>query len=257
MRSTAPAWLIERPIAHRGLHDVAAGRPENSLSAAVAAIEARCSIECDIQPSRDSEAMVFHDEDLERLTGAHGRVDALEARSLVALHLNGGADHIATLTELLTAVAGRTPIVCEIKSRFDGDTRLAERAAIVARDYPGPFCFKSFDPIVMARLRSRRVPLGLVDTPLGMIAQADYSSPAAEWARLSDFDKTRLAQFLHWPETRPDFLSWNVDDLPNATPFLCRAALDLPVMAWTVRTPGQMAVQRQWTDQMVFEGFRP
>ena len=78
---SAPGWLTERPIAHRGLHDQAAGIVENSLSAARAAIEAGFAIECDVQLSADGEAMVFHDFTLERLTGATGRLDEIAQRS--------------------------------------------------------------------------------------------------------------------------------------------------------------------------------
>ncbi len=68
----APAWLTERPIAHRGLHDAAEGVIENTLAAAEAAIAAGFAIECDVQLSADEEVFVFHDETLDRLTDAEG-----------------------------------------------------------------------------------------------------------------------------------------------------------------------------------------
>ena len=73
----APSWLIERPIAHRGLHDSANGVIENTLGAAEAAVAGGFAIECDIQLSVDGEAIVFHDETLERLTDVTGRLSAL------------------------------------------------------------------------------------------------------------------------------------------------------------------------------------
>ena len=66
-------WLIARPVAHRGLHDAAAGIVENTPSAFAAAIAGDYAIECDIQISADGEAMVFHDQTLERLTEGSGR----------------------------------------------------------------------------------------------------------------------------------------------------------------------------------------
>jgi glycerophosphoryl diester phosphodiesterase len=48
---SAPGWLTERPIAHRGLHDAASGIFENTLSAAHAAIAGGFGIECDVQIS--------------------------------------------------------------------------------------------------------------------------------------------------------------------------------------------------------------
>ena len=122
-----PTWLMARPVAHRGLHDKASGLIENSCSAAQAAIQKDYAIECDIQFSRDGEAMVFHDFTLERLTTGEGRVDALSASELGALTLTGSQDKIPTLTEFLALIAGHVPLVCEIKSRFDGDLRLTQR----------------------------------------------------------------------------------------------------------------------------------
>jgi glycerophosphoryl diester phosphodiesterase len=252
-----PAWLTARPIAHRGLHNVSAGIIENSISAARAAISGGYAIECDVQPSADGEVMVFHDFTLERLTERDGRVDAFTALDLGAIKLNNSSDHIPTLREFLDTIAGRVPLVCEIKSGFDGDMRLAERAALHARDYAGPMCLKSFDPAVIAHLQANRARLGLDHIPLGMIAQADFSSPDDEWAHLSADAKRALAQFLHWSDTKPDFLSWGVRDLPHATPNLCRVALGMPVMTWAVRTPEQVVIAKRWADQMVFEGFRP
>ena len=61
-------WLTARPIAHRGLHDAAAGVIENTPSAFAAAIAGDYGIECDLQISADGEAMVHHDDALGRLT---------------------------------------------------------------------------------------------------------------------------------------------------------------------------------------------
>ena len=58
----APPWLLDRPFAHRGLHDIGRGRPENSRAAFRAAIERGYGIELDLQVSGDGIAMAFHDE---------------------------------------------------------------------------------------------------------------------------------------------------------------------------------------------------
>ena len=69
--------------------------------------------------------------------------------------------------------------------------------------------------------------------------------------------RTALAGLLHLDESRPDFLSWRVGDLPGPVPYLCRRLGGMPVMTWTVRTPEQRALAEAHADQMVFEGFRP
>ena len=246
---TAPAWLTARPIAHRGLHDRPAGVPENTLAAADAAIAGNFAIECDVQLSADGEPMVFHDFALGRLTEAEEPVRARDRADLEGLAVAGSAERIPTLRALLARVAGRVPLIVEIKSRFDGDLAPAERTAEAVAGYAGPLALKSFDPDVVAAL-DRLAP----DRPRGIIAERDTDGPA--YAALSPERRRALANLLHLDESRPDFLSWRVGDLPCAAPFLCRR-FGMPVMAWTLRTPEDRERAAAHADQIVFEGFRP
>ena len=251
----APAWLTARPIAHRGLHECGRGAIiENSPSAAKAAMARGYAIECDVQLSQDGEAVVFHDFTLERLTARQSRVDAFTAQELCGLSLRGGEDKMATLPACLSLIGGRTPLVCEIKSRFDGDMRLADRVAACAAAYHGPMCIESFDPLVMAHLRANQSPMQIEHVPLGMVAMANYDQEHCEWSHLDADEKRALAQFLHFEQTRPDFLSYGLRDLPHAVPHLCRAGLGMPVTIWTVRTKAERALALRNGDQIVFEG---
>lgn len=250
-----PDWLVARPIAHRGLHDRAAGRIENSLSAAQAAIAHGFAIECDVQLSADGEAVVFHDFNLDRLTAEAGAVSARTAAELGCIVLKDSSDPIATLPAFLDLIAGRVPLVIEIKSRFAGDLRLTRRVAEIVAGRAAPIAIKSFDPDPIALLRAEGRTLGLEAVPLGIVAEAHYDK--GEWLTLSPERQVELPNLLHFERTKPDFLSWRVDDLPHAAPFLCRTALGLPVMTWTVRTSEQRQRATQWADQMVFEGFVP
>ena len=244
----AAGWLIGRPIAHRGLHDRAAGVIENSPAAARAALDRGFAIEFDVQLTRDGDAVVFHDVTLDRLTAASGPVAERTAGELAALALMGSRDAIPTLDAFLGLVAGRVPLVCEVKSRFDGDLRLADRVAAGTAAYRGPLAVKSFDPAVLARLRALRVA-----NPLGLVAAADDAGREGSLARAGH----DLAELLHDAATRPDFLSFRVDDLPHEVTQFFRVTLGLPVMGWTVRTPEQRQRAARWADQMVFEGFVP
>ena len=246
----APGWLTARPIAHRGLHDRAAGLPENTIGAAEAAIARGYAIECDVQLSADGEAMVFHDEALGRLTGESGRVRERRADDLRRLAVAGSPERVPTLPDFLGAIAGRTPLVVEVKSRHDGDLALARRTAAVVAAYAGPVALKSFDPAVVAALADLAPGL-----PRGIVAESRQDDPA--YAGLTSEARHALAHLLHFAESRPDFLSWRVDDLPNAATHLARLLGRRPVMTWTVRTPDQAERARRHADQMVFEGFRP
>jgi glycerophosphoryl diester phosphodiesterase len=250
----APPWLVERPIAHRGLHDSANGVIENTLRAAEAAIANGFAIECDIQLSVDGEAIVFHDETIDRLTDATGPLSSLSAAEIATVRMTGTGEPPPTFTAFLEAVAGRTPIICELKSRFDGDWRIADRAAALAATYDGPLAFKSFDHDLAAYLRLRRphmrAPGG--PCPIGLLAQASYDDPY--WDFLSAEQKRERTDFDHYDLARPDFLSFNVDDLPHKIPFLVKEYTDAPIMVWTVKTAQQREAAHKWADQIVFDG---
>lgn len=134
---TCPEWLTARPIAHRGLHDAERGVIENTSSVVAAAVQAGYAIEVDLQRSADGEAMVFHDDALGRLTEAGGLVRDRTAAELKRLAFKDTADRMMTLGELLDLVGGRTPLVLELKSHFDGDIAIAMRTAALLRGAPG------------------------------------------------------------------------------------------------------------------------
>eukprot|EP01037_Dinobryon_pediforme_P013930 gene13930-14047_t len=250
LMSHAPEWLVRRPIAHRGLHNKNAGIVENSVSAAKAAITLGFAIECDIQRSADGEAMVFHDEGLERLTGQAGLIETVTSAELRDMELLLSSDRIPSLAEFLDLINGQVPLICEIKSGFNGDTRLVERALDITKTYTGPLAFKSFDPDMLRRLRALSC-----TRPVGIVAESVYDDH--EWDILTPTQKRDMANLVHYPETRPDFLSFWVRDLPSTASTLFKHGLNLPVMTWTVRTDEQRAHAQAHADQMVFEGFIP
>ena len=253
MAETRPGfpYLAGAPllIAHRG---GAALAPENTLLAFRRALDwwRADLLELDVQPTRDGEAVVFHDHTLERLTDQHGPVRGRTAAELTALAVAGIGDRIPTLQTLLERVNGRVPVIVEIKSRFDGDLGLTRRTVEIVTRYAGPIALKSFDPAVVGALRG--VAPGL---PRGIVAQGRYSG--GEWQGLSEDTRHGMANLLHLPHTQPDFISWRVGDLPLAAPFLCRHLGKMAVMAWTVRSEDDRRRAAAHADQMVFEGFVP
>src|SRR3954454_15686493 len=123
----APDWLTARPVAHRGLHDLARGIVENMPGAAQAAVDGRFAIECDIQLSADGEAMVHHDDALGRLTEGSDALADKTAAELKQVAFRSTPERMMTLGELCALIAGRVPLLIEVKSRFDGDRRLVAR----------------------------------------------------------------------------------------------------------------------------------
>ncbi len=246
------SWLTARPIAHRGLHDAAAGVIENTLGAASRAVEKRYNIEVDLLLSADEEIVVFHDDTLDRLTTATGRVDRRTMAELREIPIKGTSDRIPTLDDLLRTVDGRVGLCLELKSEFPRrpDDRLVARVAEKLAAYRGPVVTKSFDPEVVAAA-NRIMP----EIAHGIVA--DSATNLEYYARFTRIERFALRHLLHAPRTRPKFVSYCVRDLPAPGPWLARKVFGLPVISWTVKSEEARRRVLAHADQIVFEGFDP
>src|SRR3979490_784781 len=119
-----------------------------------AAIDGNFSIECDIQLTADGEAMVHHDDALGRLTEGSGALLSKTAAELKAVKFKDTPERMMTLGDLCALIAGRVPLVIEVKSHFDGDRKLVTRMAEVLASYSGPVVGMSFDPDQVLALRA-------------------------------------------------------------------------------------------------------
>jgi glycerophosphoryl diester phosphodiesterase len=242
-------WITARPVAHRGLHD-AVRAIENTASAFRAAIEGGYAIETDVQISADGEAMVHHDFALGRLTLGSRQLAAMTAAGLKEVPFKATADRMLTLNELCEFVAGRAPLFIELKSRFDGDTRLTLRAIAVLKRYAGPAALMSFDPKLIAFVRETAPAL-----TRGIVAERHYEDN--EWRTLTPAQKRSCAFLTHAFRTRPHFIAYRARDLPSPGPWIARNVFRRPLLTWTVRSEQDRATAKRFADQMIFEEFRP
>lgn len=231
------SWLREWTYAHRGLHGP--GRVENSPSAFRAAIAAGLGIECDIQRSRDHAAMVYHDWDFSRLHGRSETGDALDAEHWRALRYADSGEGPFALADLLALVAGKVPILIEIKSRPGYDVELSCEAVTAAlTGYGGQHAVMSFDPRVARWLR-RHSP----GTVRGLVMREDeHGRTQRAWQR-------HLALWI----AKPDFVAYHVKALPNAFAAGLRSQ-GMPVLTWTVDSPEALATARAHADAPIAEG---
>ena len=247
---TLPRAFLDRPIAHRALHDRAAGVIENSLSAVRAAVAAGYGIEIDVQPSRDGVAMVFHDEHLMRLTGTDGPIAGRTAAELQDLRLTGSTDTIPTLTQVLDAVAGRVPLLIEIKDQ-DGDLGpnlggLEEATAAALAGYKGPVAVMSFNPhsvAAMARLWPA-IPRGLTTS----------AYTYADWAPVTPATCDRLRDIPDYGRAGECFISHEARDLSRPRVAEIKAT-GAAVLCWTIRSAQAEAEARRIADNVTFEGY--
>lgn len=248
---TLPAGFLTRPLAHRGLHDVGNGRPENSRAAIRAAIAAGYGIEIDIQQSSDGAAMVFHDYALDRLTSQMGPVRLRSAQELGQIVLKGGSEGIPTLSEVLDIVAGQVPLLVELKDQDGGmgdDLGPMEQAVAQAvAGYEGPLGLMSFNPNAVAMM-AELVP----DLPRGIVTSAYHYH---EWP-LPRATCDRLRGIPDYERCGASFISHELNDLARDRVAELRQG-GAAILCWTVRSPEEEAMARRHADNITFEGYSP
>lgn len=230
-------WLAQRPFAHRGLHDLEQGRPENTVAAALAAVQLGYGIEADLQISSDGIPVVFHDLTLDRLTAVAGDIRQQTAQRLANIRICGTGQTIASLEDLLETVAGRTGLLLELKGLAGEDSGFAEAVARSLSSYSGKVAVMSFNHWLLRDFHALETAI-----PLGLTAQGDDA--LFETHRSIDNDMGF------------DFLSYGINDLP------CRFASRFrksgrPVITWTVRSVAEERFGALHADQITFEGYLP
>ena len=237
-------WTYHLPVAHRGLHDLQF--PENSLSAFQAAVEQGFAIELDLHLLPDGHFAVFHDDDLLRMTGKEGKIQTLTAPQLKEYHLKETADVIPEFNQVLECIAGKVPILIEMKLTSDN-----VKAGIILRDtmkhyqqkYAGEFVVESFDPRFLLTLKEVAP-----EFLRGQLAAQNSGYPNPE-------ENQRLADCAYNGMTQPDFIAYQILDLP--LPWLeAQRKEGMPVIGWTVRAAQQWQTARPHCDNLIFEGIR-
>lgn len=243
-RRDIPKWLTKTPVAHRGLHDIARGVPENSRLAFQKAIEAGYAIELDVRITVDQQVVVFHDADLQRLCGRDGVVDRTPLAELKTFKLLGTEETVPSFRDVLDLVHGQVPLVVEIKKdKGEAAGILESSVARMLQHYPGPFAVQSFSP--------RTVKWFQKNAP--QILRGQISTDLANMTKdLNWFTRIQLKQALMSGYGDPDFLAYDVRDLPSEITAAARRR-KLPILSWTVRSPTERARAAAHADNVIFE----
>ena len=229
------AFLKAQPFAHRGLHGQ--GIVENSRAAFSAALALGHGIELDVQAARDGEAIVFHDATLDRLTDEVGDLAARSATELELVTLSGTSETLARLPEILQLIAGRAPVLIEIKAKGARVVPLCLSVRLALSGYSGHAAIMSFNPLVVAwfRQHAREIVRGLV------VSEEDKHGA-----------KGVVERWASMAKAKPDFLAYDVRDLPSL--FAARArARGLPVLTWTVRSAEAERRASDYADGPIYE----
>ena len=231
--------------AHRGLFDNGSGMPENSLAAFQRAAEAGYGIELDVQLTADGKVAVFHDQTLKRMCGADACLFELSYEDALKHTLLGTNERIPLFANVLELVAGRVPLIVEIK-HYSNVNRLAKEVNALLSRYNGPYCVESFHPLAMRWFKKNAPQVVRGQLASGVITR---ETPVYQQAAL----KYLLLNAL----SRPDFIAYDIRQDKNASIFLLRRLFRPLWVAWTVRSPQAMAEAAQTYDLQIFEGFMP
>lgn len=233
--------------AHRGLHDET--RPENSMAAFRAALEAGYGIELDVHLLRDGNLAVIHDSSLLRTAGCDVNIEDLTTGQLQDYHLGGTEETIPEFRQVLELYAGKAPLIIELKVAGNNYAALAGTACAMMEDYEGPWCMESFDPRCVYWLKKNRPEVIRGQLTANFFKDKKSTVPAClKWAM-----RHQAINFM----TRPDFAAYKFEDRKTLSNALARKFWGIQGVSWTIRSQEDFdtAVQDGWIP--IFENFKP
>ncbi|MBE7636857.1 glycerophosphodiester phosphodiesterase [Sneathiella sp. P13V-1] len=240
-----PRWLTENPIAHRGLHDIEKGVPENSLAAFSLACEQGYAIELDLHLSADGHLVVIHDASLQRTVGITKDVSACPLNELMPLKLEGTEEKLPSFRQALGLVRGKVPLVIELKT---GDTDPEHYISVLLSElegYEGNYSVQSFNPFLLLALK-RRAPQ-IIRGQLGMQDPPEH---------LSLRNKMVIKKMPFNFRTKPHYLAYQTKGI---TARLRKRAdrAGIPLLAWTVDSNAELEIAKAMADNIIFEKITP
>ena len=241
------AALLDKLYAHRGLHDGNRQVVENSLEAFRLAVEKGYGIELDVQPTRDHQLVVFHDDSLKRLCGQEKRVRDLTWEELQA-HPQGDGSRIPLFSQVLALVDGKAPLIVEIK-HYGSPEENAALTLDALRAYEGPFCVESFHPLAVRYFR--------VHAP--RILRGQLASGGPRDAQTNLLQHIAMKYLLVNAIGRPHFVSYSCGSDHNLSVWLHKRRCfgKTLLAAWTLRDQKALDQARRHYHMYIFEGFHP
>ncbi len=235
------SWLVEEPIASKGIHDKS--HPENSLSAFGKAIEGGYPIALNVQMIADGTIVVFDDDSLSRLTDNDGYLKFLNKSDLDLLHLSGSKEKIPTLQEALAFIDGKVPVLIEIKN-LDKVGNFEKGVIEILKEYKGEVAVASLNPYVLEYFYKH--------APNILRGQISGYFRGQKLPHVKKYGFKRM--IFNKKVSRPDFICYEADHLPNR---FVKKYKTLPLLAWTVKSQSEYVKVVKYCDNVIFEHFEP
>ena len=238
------SWIKETPIAHRGVHtkDI----PENSLSAFENALKNNYAIELDVQFTKDKEVVVFHDENLKRITNDTRNIEDVNYDELKNLRLGNTNEIIPTLEEVLELVDSKVAILIEIKDCKDY-IELSEKTYEILKGYEGNYAIQSFNPFILEWYKNNA----------SEVVRGQLSGTFTEGSEsLNSFEKFALKNMLLNFKSKPNYIGYELEGIPKSKLESLRKK-GVPIIVWTVKNKEDMEKAYKYSDNITFEKFLP
>ena len=230
-------------FAHRGLFSDNKNIPENSMKAFQEAVKQHVGIELDVHLTSDGKAVVFHDDTLTRMCRRDEVIEKMSYNDLQNCYLNHTSEKIPLLSEVLSYVDGRVPLLIELKLP-SASTKLCQEVAKLLASYHGSYLIQSFNTIGLFWFRRH--------TP--HILRGQLSSNLTKTRKNEPWIACFLVRFLllNWIG-KPDFISYKFKDRSNSSLRILKSLFQTPIAVWTLRTPEEFTKGKKQFAITIFE----
>lgn len=233
--------------AHRGLHG--GGVPENSMAAFRLALENNYGIELDVHLLADGNLAVIHDSSLNRTAGTDIPIESLTVQELPRYRLEGTWQTIPTFDQVLKLIAGKVPLIVELKPENGNHAALAEAVCAMLENYSGLYCIESFDPRCIRWLKKNR--------PRIVRGQLAHNSLRETKGRVPFILRFIMTNLLSNFWNTPDFIAYRFCDRNRLSIRIARKLWKIQGVAWTLKTQVEYetAIAEEWIP--IFEKVKP
>ena len=234
-------WLKKIPFAHRGLYNEIF--PENSMGAFRNAVKYGYGIELDVQFTKDKKVVVFHDDNLKRMTGNRRDVIDLTYSEINKLMLLNTNERIPLLKDVLNVVDERVPVIIEIKECGEC-IKLSQEVYNITKKYKGKYSIQSFNPSIVKWYKDN------ADEIIRGQLSCYFEDVALKWYKKIAL-KNMILNFI----SKPDYICYGLYGINNIRVAFLRKKM--PIVSWTIRNEEEMKKAYKYSDNIIFEGFMP
>lgn len=235
------SWMVKTKIAHRGLHDKVS--PENSPSSFDKAVDKGYAIEMDLQMTIDGVVVVFHDDNLKRITGMDKDIRQCTWEEINNLKLADSQETIPTFADFLKQIDGRTPLLIEVKDHRNIGV-MEQKILDQLEGYKGEFSLQSFNPFIV-KWFAKNAP----QYCRGQLSSDFKGNNMPVWKRFL------LRNLFFIRSNHSQFVSYDIKCITRRQ--LKRIKKRMPILAWTIRSQDQIDVFGHCFDNVIFENFIP